>query len=64
MILFVQIKDSDDQVYHVNIVSRSSGQMPFLDKVPQNDLGEEIFWKKQVGKRLAFGLLKPDVGTF
>ena len=59
----VKIKDTDGKIYYVNIVSKSSGKMPSLDQVPQTDAGEEEFWKKQVGKRLLFGLFRPDVDT-
>ena len=37
--------------------------MPCLNQVPQDDVGEEKFWKRQIGKCLAFGLFKPDVDT-
>ncbi len=59
----VKVQDSDGKIYFVNIVARSSSNMPSMDHVKQNDAAEQEFWNDQIGKRLHFGLFRPDVDT-
>ena len=42
------------------IVAKSANKMPSLEKVAQTDAGERSFWKAQVGKKITFGIFKPD----